>query len=503
MTSRRRHRTAKSRPVLEQLAYHQPINRYPLTEIASAQALDAIHEASMRIVEEIGIEFLNPRAEAILLAAGAERIPHSQRLSLPREMLMAALSHAPSAFTLHARNPAHHVRIGDNALAFCSVASAPHATDLAQGRRSGNRQDYQDFLRLSQSFNIIHMLGGYPVEPIDLPAETRHLDCTLDAITLTDKPYHVYSLARQRNLDVIEMTRIALGLSEAQMRDTPGVFTIVNANSPLRYDAPMLDGIIEMATWGQPVVITPFTLAGAMAPVTIAGALAQQNAEALAGIALTQLVRPGAPVVYGGFTSNVDMRSGAPAFGTPEYMKAMQISGQLARRYGVPFRASNVNASNAPDAQATWESVFSLWATVSGGTNMLMHAAGWLEGGLSASFEKFVIDCDLLQMVASYLNPVPVNDAELGLEAIAEVGPGGHFFGTAHTQERFRDAFHAPILSDWRNFETWRDAGAPMTHEAAHRKYLQVLEQYQAPALEPDKLEALQALVRARSTAKS
>ena len=273
---------------------------------------------------------------------------------------------------------------------------------------------------------------------------------------------------------------------------------MINANSPLKYDEFMLRGIIEMSRRNQVVVITPFTLSGAMAPVTLAGALAQQNAEALAGIMFSQVVRPGAPVVYGGFTSNVDMRSGSPAFGTPEFTRAAQISGQLARRYGVPFRSSNVNASNCVDVQSAYESQMALWGAVMGGTNYLMHGAGWLEGGLCASFEKFMVDVDMLQQMAEYLTPVQVDEASLALDAIKDVGPGGHFFGTAHTRERYKTAFYDPLLSDWRNFETWSEAGSVNATDRAHQLYLRALGDYQQPALDPGLAEELDAFVERR-----
>ena len=260
----------------------------------------------------------------------------------------------------------------------------------------------------------------------------------------------------------------------------------------------MLQGIIEMSAMNQAVVLTPFTLAGAMAPVTIAGALAQQNAEALAGIAFTQIVRAGSPAVYGGFTSNVDMKSGAPAFGTPEYLRAAQISGQLARRYGIPFRSSNVNAANSVDAQAGYESTMALWGAMSGGCNFLMHGAGWLEGGLSASFEKLVMDVDLLQMMAVYLEGVEITEASLALDAVKDVGPGGHFFGTEHTMSRYKDAFYSPLVSDWRNFESWAEAGAPSTVQHANTLYKRILNEYQPPALDPAIDEELEAFVARR-----
>ncbi len=496
--SPRRRRVRRSKPNIEQLPWLQLQNSYPKMELLSEQSLDAIHEASLRILEETGVVVLNPEAAELFREAGAKPCHNGERWSLPRDLITQAIAKAPSEFTLHARNPAHNLQMGANHLNFCSVASAPNASDLDAGRRSGNQEDFRKFLRLSQFFNIIHLTGGYPVEPTDIHPSVRHLECLRDLATLTDKVFHCYSLGRQRNLDAIEIVRLARGISQEQLLREPSLYTIINVNSPLTLDAPMLEGLMAMAEHNQVVVVTPFTLAGAMAPVSLAGALAQQNAEALAGIALTQLVNPGTPVMYGGFTSNVDMRSGAPAFGTPEYMKAAQISGQLARRYALPFRSSNVNAANTVDAQAAYESVFALWGAIGGGCNMLMHGAGWLEGGLCASFEKFVLDCDLLQMVASYTQPLEVNDAELALDAIADVGPGGHFFGTQHTQERFENAFYPPIISDWRNHESWAESGAPDAMSKANLVWKKALAAYAEPEMPSEHRTALDAFVNKR-----
>jgi len=473
----------------------QPRLAYTPTEAVSADALEAIHQASLTVLEEIGIDFLHDGAKEILRTAGADVAAGSNRVRFDRGLVESQLGKAPQQFTLHARNPARSVEIGGNYIAFCSVASAPNAADRDGGRRSGNRADYQSFIKLGQMLEAVHAWGGYPVEPIDIHASIRHLDALFDVLTLSDKPIHAYSLGRGRNLDAIEMTRIARGVDDATLDREPSVFTVINSSSPLRIDTPMLEGIIQMARRNQPVVMTPFTLAGAMAPVSIAGALAQQNAEALAGLVLTQLVRPGAPFVYGGFTSNVDMKSGAPAFGTPEYMKSALLGGQLARRYKLPYRSSNANAANTVDAQAAYESVFSLWGAIMGGTNLLMHGAGWMEGGLHASFEKMALDADLLGMVAEFLRPVVVNDAELALDAIREVGPGGHFFGAAHTMARYRNAFYAPMISDWRNYETWNEAGRPDAYDAANRLYKKTLESYAQPAMDPARLEELTAFV--------
>ncbi len=481
-----------------QRPWAQPRIRYRPTEVLSADEIESIHQASLRVLAEIGMDFLDDGARELLKAAGADVKPDSQRVRFDPAMVEERIRTAPSSFTLHATNPEHDLQIGGNWTAFGSVASAPNVADLDRGRRIGNREDYQNLIRLCQMLNTVHFFAGYPVEPIDIHASIRHLHAIHDLLTLADKPIHAYSLGRQRNLDAIEMVRIARGIDDATLDREPSLFTVINSSSPLRLDTPMLHGILEMSSRNQVVVMTPFTLAGAMAPVTLAGALVEQNAEALAGITLTQVVRAGAPVVYGGFTSNVDMQSGAPAFGTPEYMRTAMIGGQLARRYGVPYRSSNVSAANAVDAQAAYESVFSLWGAIMGGVNLLMHGAGWMEGGLHAGFEKVVLDAELLGMVDAFLDPVPVDEDALAFSAMQEVGPGGHFFGAEHTQSRFRTAFHRPILSDWRNYESWQEAGSPEAPGKANRIWKQLLAAYEPPALDPARREELDAFVARR-----
>ena len=483
--SRRRGRQPRSAQALAQLPWRNVRNPYSPLEVLSEEQVEAIHDASMRVLEEIGMDFLHPEALDILRRAGAEVEPGSQRVRFDRGLITEAMSPAPPKFTVHARNPAHNLTFGGNHINFAMVGSAPNSSDIEGGRRDGNFKDYCDFLRLGQALNIIHVIGGYPVEPVDLPPATRHLDAIAACIELTDKVYHAYSLGRTRILDALELTRIAHGLSEEELTRQPSLFTIVNTSSPLRLDGPMIEGVIEMARRNQVVVITPFTLSGAMSPVTIAGALVQQNAEALAGLAFTQMVNPGAPVIYGGFTSNVDMKSGAPAFGTPEYARAALAGGQLVRRYKIPYRSSNANASNVVDAQAAYESEMSLWAAVMGHANLVKHGAGWMEGGLTASFEKVILDAELLQMMAEFLEPTEVNEDTLGLEAIRDVGPGGHFFGTAHTLARYETAFYAPLISDWRNYEAWEEAGAETATQRAHALYKRVLAEYAPPPLDP------------------
>ncbi|TDQ82065.1 trimethylamine--corrinoid protein Co-methyltransferase [Dongia mobilis] len=460
--------------------------------------LEDIHQASLTILEEIGIEFMGSAARALFEQAGA-RVDHGSGLvRIPRAVIDTALKTAPACFRLTPRNPARAIELGHDAVAFGLVAGPPNVHDCVIGRRAGNLADYQRLVSLAQCFDIIHLLGNQVTAPQELPVATRHLDCYRANVTLTDKVYHCTAIGRERALDGIDMMAISRGLTREQMVDDPGVLTIISVNSPRRFDEAMSDGLMAMAEWGQAVVVTPFTLMGAMAPVSIAAALAQQNAEALAGIALTQLTRPGSPVVYGAFTSNVDLRSGAPAFGTAENARATMAGGQLARRYNLPYRASNASASNIVDAQAAYESQMSLWSSVMGGANLVYHGAGWMEGGLTASFEKIVLDVEMLQMMAGLIQPFDTSPAELGLDAQREVPPGGHFFGAQHTLERYQHAFQQPLLSDWRSYPAWAEDGAKDATQRATAIWQQALAHFTPPPLDPAIAEALDAFVAKR-----
>ena len=485
---------------IRQLEWRTVENPYRPIEVLSEDQIEAICETAYRILEEVGMDILHEGAKQLLKEAGANVASNSDRVRFDRGLIKQAMANAPSEVTLHARDPAHNLHLGGNRIAFGSVASAPNASDIARGRRTGNHEDYRNFLRLGQSLNIVHFFGGYPVEPVDLPPSTRHLDCIADFATMTDKVYHAYSLGRERIVDALEITRLAFGCSQSELSDKTRIFTIINTSSPLRLDGVMIEGAFEMARHNQLCVVTPFTLSGAMSPVTIAGALAQQHAEALAGMALLQLHSPGCPVAYGGFTSNVDMKTGAPAFGTPENARAAIIGGQLARKVGVPYRSSNVNASNCVDAQATYESQMSLWAALMGHAHFLMHGAGWIEGGLCASFEKMIIDAEMLQAMSEFFQPLTIDDESLGLDAVKDVGPGGHFFGTEHTLERYESAFYAPLVSDWNNFETWEERGSSNATQRAHQIYRKMLTEYQAPAIDISKAEAIADFVARRKT---
>jgi len=432
-----------------------------------------------------------------LAAAGAILSETENHVRIGPEIVTHVLGQVRATAELIAPAPRHNVQIGGPHVAIVPVAGPPNVNDKVRGRRPGTLQDFRDFIRLAQMCDVVHLLGP-SVEAQDVPVELRHLDLTLAQLTLSDKVPFVWARGTAQVSDCFAMIRIAHGLDETDFRAQPLCWTNINTNSPRQLDAVMAQGIIDFAAAGQLTIITPFTLAGAMAPITLAGALTLAHAEALLGIVLAQLVRPGAPLVYGGFTSNVDMKSGSPAFGTPEFVKASLGTGQLARYLGLPWRGSNATGSAVADEQATYESAMSLWGTFMGGVNVLMHGAGWLEGGLVASFEKFILDIEMLQMMAEILQPVPASAAEIGLEAIAEVPPGGHFFSTAHTLERYRDAFYAPLISDWSNFGQWMEAGGRTASQRATSTWQRMLQEFTPPARDLGVVEALQAFAAKR-----
>ncbi|WP_223475473.1 trimethylamine methyltransferase family protein [Oricola indica] len=488
--------TRRGGAAIRQLPWTDVINTDRPTEPLPPEGVAAIHDGAMRVLEEIGIEFLHPEAIERLREAGCTI--DGENVRMDRDFVVEMLGKAPREFTLTPRNPDRAITIGGRHMVFGNISSPPNCSDIERGRRSGNRHDYRELLKLLQYFNCIHFAGGYPVEPIDIHPSIRHLDCLFDKLTLTDKVAHAYALGTERMEDVIEMVRIAGGLSHEAFDAAPHMYTNINSTSPLKHDWPMLDGAMRLARRGQPTIVTPFTLAGAMAPVTMVGAVTQSIAEALAAIALLQWIKPGVGVGIGTFTSNVDMKTGAPAFGTPDYVRATQITGQMARFYELPLRSSNTCAANTPDNQATWESMMSMWAAVTSGTNMVYHAAGWLEGGLCASYEKFVMDCEVLQQFISYFEPLTTGSDDIAVDAIREVGPGGHFFGIQHTQDRYETAFYSPFLSDWSNFENWEDRGAVTTVERANKVCKQILAEYEEPPIDEGIREELEAFVEKR-----
>ncbi len=473
-------------------------NPFAPVDILGTEALERIDETALRILEDGGLEVRSARARQIYADAGASVDNETQMVRIGRDIIREFVGRAPSTFKLHARSPEHNLTIGGANIAFAPVGGPPNYSSFEQRRQSGDYETLCDLIRVAYALGVTHISGGGLVAPVDLSVDTRHLDTATAQITLTDQAWFSSGIGRTRILDSLEMVAMARGVSREQLHSEPSLYTVINVNSPRRVDEDLLEGLMAMAENGQPNVVTPFTLAGAMSPVTIAGSLAQQTAEALGVIALTQMIRPGCPVVFGGFTSNVDMKSGAPAFGTPEYVKATLAGGQIARRYGLPYRSSSVNASNAVDAQAVYETGMALWAAIMSHTNVVLHSVGWLEGGLTASFEKMVVDAEMLRAWFETLQPLEVKGEDLALEAILKVPPGGHFFGEEHTLARYETAFHDPVLSDWRNFETWEEDGSRNATERAGDVWKQLLAEYERPHLDPAIEEQLTAFVARR-----
>lgn len=435
----------------------------------------------MRILEDIGIDFLEGEALAIWEEAGARVDYKAQHVWFDRGLVMELVAKAPAEFTLHARNPAHSLHIGGNHVNFATVGAAPYYSDLESGRRPGTLDDYRRMVKLAHLCGPLHIVEGLFVEPQDIPVSLRHLEKGLALLTLSDKVYTTAAHGRVAATDYVQMAAIAFGGLET-IHQHPVLASNVNANSPLRFDEHMLGALFVYARHGQPTIITPFILAGAMSPVTIAAAIAQQNAEALAGIALTQLVNPGCPVIYGGFTTNIDMQNGSPAFGTPEGALALLAGAQLARYYGLPYRGSGgLNNSKIPDAQAAYETQMTLWPAVLAHANIILHSAGWLEAGLVCSLEKFILDVEGLAMMHHFLAGLEIDEETLALDSIAEVGPGGHHFGTDHTLSHYRNAFYQPIVSDRQGYDNWWDDGAADASQRAYQVAQQLLAIYERP----------------------
>ena len=481
---------------LPQRPWGQVPRAYDPIRVISDDQVAAIHAAALRVLAELGMKVLHGPAREAFRRAGAR--VEGEMVFLDPGLVEETRVSAPETFTLAARNRAKDLRVGGRDMIFTSVGGPAYVMDIERGRRDGTHQDMCDYLKLCQSLNVIQQESGGPLEPMDLPARTRHLDLYHAQITLLDKSWELNALGLGRTMDGLNLAATMMGWSLDDMARQPVMMGVINTNSPRQLDIPMAEGLMCLAEHGQCAVVTPFTLAGAMAPVTLAGALTLQHAEALCGIVLTQLVRKGAPVVYGGFTSNVDMKSGAPAFGTPEYAKAAQASGQLARHLRLPFRSSNVTAANALDAQAAYESQMALWGCLMGGANLIMHGAGWMHGGLTASYEKLILDAEMLMMMQSYFTPIEVDADTLALEAIAEAGAGGHFFGTQHTMARFETAFHAPMLSNWDNYPAWLAKGAEEAPARANRIWKELLAGYEAPPLDEGIREAVEDYIARR-----
>ena len=474
-------------------------NSQPKYEYLPAESIERIHDLSLKLLEELGLEFNHPEAVSILEAAGAEILDREAgHVRLPRELVMQSIAKAPAEFTLHARNPEHTVIIGGNHMVTAPVYGPPFVHDLDNGRRGALLADFQNFVRMAQMTPQIHNAGGTVVEPEDEPQETRHLDMTYTLLTLSDKTFMGSVTAAENANDTVELAALVFGGREA-LAARPVMISLINVNSPRRYDTRMLDALLVYAKARQAVIVTPFILAGAMSPVALGGTLIQQNAEALAGITLTQLVSPGTPVVYGSFLSNTDMQSGSPCFGTPESAMGLFVSAQLARRYHLPFRSGGgLTASKLPDAQAAYEASMGFWPTFLAGTNFVLHAAGWLESGLVSSYEKFVLDVEQLRMMEKFLTGIPLDEEGVAWDAHVEILPGGHFLGAEHTMRHFREAFYRPLVSDLNNFERWQQKGALSADMRANAIWKKWLAAYQPPPLDPAIDEALRGYMTRR-----
>ena len=460
--------------------YRQLRHPFEPQRIFSNDELNAIHDTALRVLEELGIKVLLPEAREIFERGGA-RLGDDDMVYIGRDIIEEALKTAPSSIRLRAINPAREQIYENDSMLFMAGAGCPNTNDFERGRRAGDLEAYRESLMLAQSFDIIHLLGP-SVEPQDVPINLRHYEMMRGQLELSDKPLFIYARGRDQINESMEMIQLGLNLSDDEFQDGVWAWTNINSNSPRMLDNPMAQGIIDMARLGQMSIITPFCLAGAMAPVTVAGALTLQHAEALCGVALAQLAKPGAPISYGGFSSNVDMKSGSPAFGTPEHVKMQIGAGQLARHIDLPWRSASGAASNTPDMQAATENNMSIWGAAMAHATVTIHAAGWLEGGLSFGYEKFINDVETLQMMAEMTFKSEGTEAEIGFDALAEVQPGGHFFATQHTMERYQTAFYSPLVSDLSNFGQWTDSGEKTSAQRATEIWKTTLAEFKAPA---------------------
>lgn len=485
MTRRRRRTgkpsdtTAKSPP--RSHAYRQLKHPFEPQRVFSDDAIDRIHHKALRVLKELGIKMLHPEARRIFKRAGATVNEASQMVFIDSDIIDAALQSAPKSFRLRAASASREQTYEPGSMLFTAGSGCPNAHDFERGRRPGSLRDFEETITLQQSFDVIHLLGP-SAEPQDIAPNVRHYEIIRAQLKLADKPMFVYARGRGQVQESFELIQLALNIDHTEFTNGVWATTVINTNSPRQLDIPMAEGIIDFARAGQLAVITPFCLSGAMAPITVSGALILQHAEALAGIALSQLANAGAPVSYGGFASNVDMKSGSPAFGTPEHIKLSIGSGQLARYIGMPWRSAAGSASNTPDMQSGTENNMGLWAAIQANATLTVHAAGWLEGGLCFGYEKFINDIEAVQTIAELCNPLPEDEDSFGWSALQDVEPGGHFFATDHTMQRYKDAFYTPLIADLSNHGSWVESGAKTSSERATAKWKAVLAEFEPPA---------------------
>ena len=480
-----------------QMPWRNAVNPFAPTPIISDDEVESLHLAALRILEETGVRCHVAEARNLLRSAGALVDDSAAPVRVGRDIVETALNSLPAQFTLMPRNPAHAVTMGGNHITTAAVLGPPNVSDHMRGRRSGTLADLRELLQLTQFFNVVQM-NGWPVEPLDVEVRFRHLDAAMAMLTLTDKIPYVFCQSRQRIEDVLLLCAMARGETLDEFGKRPGVFSIINTNTPLQFDVPMTLGIMEMARHGQPTLLTPFIMAGASTPATIGSAMALNTAEVLFGVVLSQLVRKGAPVVYGCAAVNVDMRTGAPAYGFADMGRCTLIGGQMARRYNMPMRSSNFSASNIPDFASGYESANAVSSAIRAGAHLIMHAAGWVEGGLCTSYEKFVLDCEIMQTAFHMLEPIDISTDALALDEIANVGPGGHFFGTQRTLDTVENAFYRPLVSTTQNYGAWSEAGGKDASQRATGIWQEALRIYEQPALQSERFEAMTEFVMKR-----
>src|SRR5215813_11205906 len=457
------------------------VNKMPRYDILSPDAMAVLDRGWRRLVSEIGVEFMTERALDLFRAAG--QTVEEKVVKFDPDFVLEQVAKAPREFDVQARNPANSVHIGGDYMTFSGVYGPPFVRD-GQVRRDATLEDFHRFTTLAQGFSELDSAGGVICEPNDAPLDSRHLDMVYALQTLTDKIYMGNVVSGENARDTIAMTEILFG-GRAAIEATPATVSLINCNSPLRWDDRMLDAQFEYSAANQAVVMTPFLLMGAMSPVSVPATLVQQMAEALTGICLSQLIRPGSPVIFGSFLSNIDMQSGSPCFGTPESALGLLCTGQIARHFGLPFRTGGgLTSSQSADAQSAYEALMTMLPTFLAGANWVMHAAGWLEGGLVACYEKFVIDLEILRMLQVEFTPLEIDEASLAFDAHSEVGHGGHFLGAAHTMERFRTCFYRPLLSSSANYERWMRTGGKDAAARAADIYQKRLTEYEPPSLD-------------------
>ena len=497
----RRGRQARERTgAAREVDYRQLRNPFPQMKLYSDDAIAAMHDAALTALEELGVKILLAEARQMFRAGGARVDEAGEMVWIGREMVEAALRTAPRSILCRGGRADRDVCLEPGRLVFQPGAGAPHATDLERGRRPGTARDFRELVKMTQHFDVLQMVPPL-IEPQDVPTNLRHYFTMETQLLESDKLPNIFSRGTPQVRQSFEMVRDFRGLDDEAFMAESHCYTIINTNSPRQIDIPMAQGLMDFARHGQLSIVTPFTLMGAMAPITVEAAMTLSHAEALAAITLTQLTRPGAPVCYGTFTSNVDMKSGAPAFGTPEHFRASLVAGQLARLVDLPWRCASGSAANINDSQAANETQFALWGCLMAGATVVIHAAGWLEGGLSVSYEKFITDMEVLQMVAELCAQAASDGPQTTLAALAEIPPGGHFFAAEHTMSRYQSEFYEPLVADWSNFGTWTERGGLTASQRATGIWKDIVARPTDLGHDGARVEALKTYIAAASAA--